>query len=42
MGKVNFMLDEDVRQELNALVPPPEAKPRGERRAPPGAPPETA
>jgi hypothetical protein len=22
MGKVNFMLDEDVRQELNALVPP--------------------
>lgn len=21
MGKVNFILDEDVRQELNALVP---------------------
>ncbi len=22
MGKVNFILDEDVRQELNELVPP--------------------
>jgi hypothetical protein len=22
MGKVNFVLDEDVRQELNALAPP--------------------
>ena len=42
MGKVNFILDEDVRQELNALVPPPETKPCGERCAPPGASPETA